>query len=181
MPSTATATAQRSAICRPTKILSRSGSMSQAFAAVAAATTPMAISASTIGVACRRRNSRLRRRMSGMVRWLGGAQRAWISLGTHLIWHPGDTVRVYHESGARHGHRFDPDGGRVEAGPELEVRGGGEAEEHVLEIAGDGDLAHGIGQLTLLDPESGGPAAVVASDAVDAHPHEFRHVEPPGD
>src|SRR5690242_4668601 len=55
-------------------------------------------------------------------------------------------------SGASDGHAVDTQRRRVDAGLELEVVGGRHVAEHLLEIAGDGDLAHGIGELAADDP-----------------------------
>ena len=44
-----------------------------------------------------------------------------------------------------------------------------------LQIAGDRDLVHGIGDRAVLDPEAGRAARVVAGDAVDALPHQLGH------
>src|SRR5258708_1522190 len=75
------------------------------------------------------------------------------------------------------GHPVDAQRRRVDARLELEVARGGQVLEHVLEIAGHGDLAHGIGELAALDPEARRAAAVVAGDSVDAHAHELGDIE----
>src|SRR5579864_3782977 len=75
------------------------------------------------------------------------------------------------------GQTIDAQGWRVDTGLEFEIVGGGEMAIHVLEIAGDGDLADGKGELAVLDPESRGAAAIVAGDAVDAHAHELGDIE----
>src|SRR5262249_31997612 len=43
--------------------------------------------------------------------------------------------------------------------------------EHVLQVAGYGDLLHRVGDLPALHPESGGTARIVAGHRVDAVPH----------
>src|SRR5204862_7083678 len=67
-----------------------------------------------------------------------------------------------------HGHRLDEAGRRVGAAAELEIVGGRQIAEHLVEIAGDGDLADRIGELAVLDPEAGGAAAIIAGDGCDA-------------
>src|SRR5579885_2394138 len=50
-------------------------------------------------------------------------------------------------------------------------------EEHLLQIARDRDLGDGIGDLAPLDPEAGGPAAVIAGDIVDAEADQLGAIE----
>src|SRR3984957_842682 len=57
---------------------------------------------------------------------------------------------------------------RIDAVTEHQIVGGDHRFEDVEEMPGDGHLAHRIGDLAVLDPESGRPAAVVAGHAVDA-------------
>src|ERR1044071_6492780 len=57
---------------------------------------------------------------------------------------------------------------RVDAVAEFQIVGGNQRFEHRQQMARDRHLAHGIGNLAILDPEAGGAAAVIAGDAVDA-------------
>src|SRR5579872_618798 len=79
--------------------------------------------------------------------------------------------------GPRNRHSVDAQSGRVDSGLEGKVARKAQMPEHVLEIAGDGDLAHRISELAFFDPEAGGTPAVIAGDAIDAHPHEFGHIK----
>src|SRR3954469_11764518 len=63
---------------------------------------------------------------------------------------------------------LDAQGRRVDAVAEFQIVGRNQRLEDVEQVAGDGHLADGIGDLAVLDPEAGGAAAVVAGDAVDA-------------
>src|SRR5687768_9169600 len=45
--------------------------------------------------------------------------------------------------------------------------------EHRLEVAGDGDAVHRIGDRTALDPETGGTARVISGDRIHPLPHQF--------
>src|SRR5499426_61093 len=78
----------------------------------------------------------------------------------------------------RHGHFAYQDGGGGGAVAEDQVAADAfDGTEHVQEIAGDGDLLHGIGKLAVVDPEADGAARVVSSDSVDAEADELRHVQ----
>src|SRR6185295_15168963 len=57
---------------------------------------------------------------------------------------------------------------RVDPVAELQIVGRDQRFEHRQQMACDGDLADGIGDLAVLDPEAGGAAAVIAGHAVDA-------------
>ena len=70
---------------------------------------------------------------------------------------------------------------RIGAVAEFEIVGRRQRAEHVEQMAGDGDLAHRIGALAVLDPEAGGAAAVVAGHHVDAHADQVGDVEAVGD
>src|SRR5262245_54084109 len=91
-------------------------------------------------------------------------------------------IRVAHDwwvlLSPRHGHFAYQDGGSGGAVAEDQVVADAfDGTEHVREIAGDGDLLHGIGKLAVVDPEADGAARVVSGDAVDAEPDELRHVQ----
>ena len=58
-----------------------------------------------------------------------------------------------------------------------EIVGGAQHAIHVDQVAGDGDLAHRMAELALLDDEAGGAAAVVAGVHVDAVADQLGHVE----
>ena len=61
---------------------------------------------------------------------------------------------------------------------EFEVAGNfRDVEQHVFEVAGDGDLLDGIGELSAGDPQSAGAAREVASDEVHAEAHQLGNVE----
>src|SRR5579884_1740410 len=60
------------------------------------------------------------------------------------------------------GQLVDAQGRRIGAGAEFEVACGNEAGEHVFEVAGDGHFADREGDRAVLDPETGGAAAVIA-------------------
>src|SRR5437660_9930130 len=49
---------------------------------------------------------------------------------------------------------------------------------HGLQVSGDGDLVHRVGDRTLLHPEAARAARVIAGDAVHPVAHELRHQEP---
>src|SRR5580704_12468071 len=72
------------------------------------------------------------------------------------------------------GHAFDADGGRGARSAEDEVvADGDDVFVHVFEVAGDGDLFDGVGELAVFDPETAGSVGVVAGDEVDAVTHGF--------
>jgi hypothetical protein len=66
------------------------------------------------------------------------------------------------------GQSFDAHGRRVDAVFEFEIIGRRQAAEDIEQMAGDGDFAHRISALAVLDPETGSAAAVIAGDAVNA-------------
>jgi hypothetical protein len=71
-------------------------------------------------------------------------------------------------------HPVDQDGTGLLAAAHLHVVADGEdAGEHRLQIAGDGDFLHRVGDLAVLDPVAGGAARVVAGDVVDAVAEQF--------
>src|ERR1700758_2658065 len=86
-------------------------------------------------------------------------------------------LRSSDASGAGKCHALDADSGGIGAMAEFQVAGRGQAQEHILEIAGDGDFGNGKGDLAILDPETGGAATVVARHAIDAHAHQLSDVE----
>src|ERR1700760_2995699 len=76
------------------------------------------------------------------------------------------------------GHAFDADGGGGAGSSEDEVvADGGDVFVHVLEVAGDGDLFHGVGEFAILDPHAACADRVVAGDEVHAVAHGFGDVE----
>src|SRR4029079_11758571 len=66
---------------------------------------------------------------------------------------------------------------RIDAVAEFQVVGGNQRFEHRQQMAGDRHLADGKGNLAVLDPESGGAAAVIAGHAVDAGADQVSDVE----
>src|SRR3974390_1609530 len=66
---------------------------------------------------------------------------------------------------------------RVGSVAEVEILRRREILEDVGEMAGDRDLAHGISNLAVLDPEARRAAAVVAGDHVRAHADQIGDVE----
>ena len=76
-----------------------------------------------------------------------------------------------------HGHALDADGRGICAIFEAQVVGRGHVEEHIFQIAGDGHFADGMGNGSVLDPETRSPAAVIAGNIVDAEPHQLGHVK----
>src|SRR5262249_1736864 len=74
----------------------------------------------------------------------------------------------------------DVEGGRRSLVAELEVPAYHlDVLHHLPEVAGDGDLLHGIREFAAFDPESHGAARVIAGREVDAEPYELRDVESP--
>src|SRR5882757_2062288 len=57
---------------------------------------------------------------------------------------------------------------RIDAIAEFQIVGGRQRFEHRQQVPRDRHLAYGIGDLAVLDPESGCAAAVVAGHAIDA-------------
>ncbi len=81
-------------------------------------------------------------------------------------------------SGPGDGHAFDADGGGGAGSAEDEVvADGDDVAVHVFEVAGDGDLFDGVGELAVLDPHAAGALGVVAGDEVDAVAHGLGDVE----
>src|ERR1700722_5136510 len=60
-------------------------------------------------------------------------------------------------------------GRRVRPVTECQIVRWFEASEHFQELAGDRDFAHRISQFAILDPETGGAAAIIARHHVDTH------------
>src|SRR5215468_10726543 len=75
------------------------------------------------------------------------------------------------------GETLHAHGRGIGAVAEREVVGRRQRAEHIEQVAGDGDLAHRIGEFAALDPEAGGAAAVVAGHQVDAHADQIVDVE----
>src|SRR6188768_1570978 len=57
---------------------------------------------------------------------------------------------------------------RIDAVAEFEIVGRLHRLEYLEQMTGDGDLAHGISELAVLDPEAGGAAAIITGHAIDA-------------
>lgn len=68
-------------------------------------------------------------------------------------------------------HLLHAQGWDIDAAGEFEVAGGGKMREHVAQVAGDGHFVDGESDLAILDPESGGGAAVVACHDANARSH----------
>src|SRR3546814_1514228 len=81
-------------------------------------------------------------------------------------------------SEARDLQAVEAQGRGVHGAAEDEVGRRRQREEHVLQIAGDGDLADRIGDLAVLDPESGGATAVVAGQQVRSRADHLRDEQP---
>ena len=79
---------------------------------------------------------------------------------------------------ARDRHALDQDrAAAIGAAHHLVAAHGGDAAEHVLQVACHGDLLHRIRDLTVLHPEARRAARVVPCQQVHALPHHFRHQE----
>src|SRR5476649_1906716 len=94
-----------------------------------------------------------------------GKERRAVVAAVSVSFMKGDMPVSLSRAGDR--HPFNSYRRRVGRALELQVVGGRQGQEHVLEVARDGDAAHRIGELAVLDPEARGAAAVVAGDAVD--------------
>src|SRR5690242_15519904 len=75
------------------------------------------------------------------------------------------------------GQALDSHRRRIGRALELQVAGRSHVQEHVLQVPGHGDAAHGPRKLAVLDPEARGAAAVVAGHAVDAEADQVGDVE----
>ena len=62
----------------------------------------------------------------------------------------------------RQRHTLNPQRRRIDAVAQIQIIGGGEPQEHVLQITRNRDFGDRIGQLPILDPEACRAAAVVA-------------------
>src|SRR5438270_10653354 len=72
----------------------------------------------------------------------------------------------------------DANGGRSHGTAELQIISDfRDVEEHVFQIAGDGDLLDGIRELASRDPHAGGAARIIAGDEVGAVAEEFRDIQ----
>ncbi len=70
---------------------------------------------------------------------------------------------------AADGHATDAQGGGCRgAAPNEVVAHGVHVQEHVPQVAGDGDLVDGVREAAVLDPVTDGTLGVVARDDVDA-------------
>src|SRR3974390_374702 len=98
---------------------------------------------------------------------------------------PSPASRITASSGARsvtgslpgNGAPLEPQRRRIGAVAEFEIVGGRECAENVGQMSSDGDLAHRVSALAVLDPEAGGAAAVGTSHYVPAHANQVGHVK----
>src|SRR5689334_2271695 len=75
-------------------------------------------------------------------------------------------------------HAVNPQGWRSKRAAEFKIVANfRDVVEHVLEIAGDSDLFHGIGELAIFDPQSAGAARKITGDHVDAESEELEDIE----
>src|SRR5215470_4839200 len=72
---------------------------------------------------------------------------------------------------------LDAHGGRVDAVAELQIVGNGHRLEHLEQVTCDGQLAHRIRNLAILDPEARGATAIVTGHGVDAGADEVRDIK----
>src|SRR5947208_1909360 len=72
---------------------------------------------------------------------------------------------------------LDAHGRRIDAVAEFQIVGRRQRFEDRQQMACNRHLADGIGDLAVLDPETGGAAAVIAGDAVDAGADQVGDVE----
>src|SRR5260370_9289670 len=80
------------------------------------------------------------------------------------------------------GHLPDQQCRRRDGSPELEVRAGGfDVHEHLPQIGRNGDLGYRIRELTVLNPQAGCAARIIAGDDVHAGSDQFGDVEPAAD
>src|SRR5580692_5796621 len=86
------------------------------------------------------------------------------------------TTSVAGNSEALHAH-----GRRIGAVAEDEVVSRRQALEYFGQVPGDGDFAHRKSERAVLDPKSGGAAAIVAGHQVDAHADQVGDIETVGD
>src|SRR5260370_39739886 len=76
------------------------------------------------------------------------------------------------------GHAFDADGGGGAGSAKDEVVADrGDVFEHVFEVAGDGDLFDGVGELAVLDPHAAGADGEVTCHQIHAVAHGLGDVE----
>jgi hypothetical protein len=84
------------------------------------------------------------------------------------------TRRPQSGAGPRHGHAVDEDrADLLGAAHQHVVADLDDAAQHVLEVAGDGDLLHRVGDLAVLDPVAGSAARVVAGHVIHALAEQF--------
>src|SRR4029077_18958735 len=72
---------------------------------------------------------------------------------------------------------FDSQRRRIDAIAKLQIVGWHQRLEDIEKVTCDRHLAHGVGDLAVLDPEAGGAAAVVTRHAVDAGADEVGDIE----
>src|SRR5438270_10509381 len=85
-------------------------------------------------------------------------------------------------SSSSDGHAVDAEGGGGRGRAEDQVRADRtDVLVHVLEVARDGDLFDGVGELTVLDADAGGALRVVAGDQVYAKAHDLGDIKARGD
>src|SRR6266542_5812961 len=77
-------------------------------------------------------------------------------------------------------HRGDAEGRRDSRASPIEVVAHQiDSFQELVEVEGDRDFAHRIGELAVLDPETRGAAREVAGHRVEAEPHHFGDVKSP--
>src|SRR5271157_771662 len=82
---------------------------------------------------------------------------------------------------AANGHLSNLERGSRHGASELQVRSYGfQVHEHVLQVAGDGNLGNRKCQLAIADPQARRAARVVAGYDVDAEAHQLGYIEPIG-
>src|SRR6478736_1814507 len=75
-------------------------------------------------------------------------------------------------------HAVNPQGWRSKRAAEFKIVANfRDVVEHVLEIAGDSNLFHGIGELAIFDPQSADAARKITGDHVDAKSEELENIE----
>src|SRR5512146_519627 len=74
------------------------------------------------------------------------------------------------------GHSIYTKGRASECAAEFEVVADfGDVVEHVVEVAGDGDLLDRVVEFAVLDPQAAGAAREIAGDEIDTETEEFRY------
>ncbi len=91
----------------------------------------------------------------------------------------GSIISIFKEAFLRlatgYRHAFDPQCRGVDAVFDFQIIGGAQVREHIVQVAGNGDLADRVGDFAIFDPETTGPARIVAGHAIDAKTDQFIH------